>query len=267
MHYKIGEVSKILNISDQMIRYYEKCGVISPKRAGDGNYRSYTIMDVYALFDAMRYKEWGINIGYINGMVNDSYYDTLHENIERLYKSLEKEIYMKNLLKERIGEHKKKLTLCRYNTNNYWINIVPAHHLYYTNDATGDVHGKSTISDTMNAIIYSPENISYFDVYVEFEENVQKWWYAIETKYHDALNIPDEGIFRKVPEQLCLCTIIDMGEIGAFNPEASIYPIISYLKKNNYRKKGPISGIIIGRGNECSRFCRMMELNIPIETL
>ena len=28
--YKIGDVSKILNISNEMIRYYEKCGVIEP---------------------------------------------------------------------------------------------------------------------------------------------------------------------------------------------------------------------------------------------
>ncbi|WP_326839095.1 FAD-dependent oxidoreductase [Clostridium aromativorans] len=37
----MGDVSKILDISDQMIRYYEKLGVITPKRKGDGKYRYY----------------------------------------------------------------------------------------------------------------------------------------------------------------------------------------------------------------------------------
>lgn len=32
MEYKIGEVSKILNISKEMIRYYEKQGILKPSR-------------------------------------------------------------------------------------------------------------------------------------------------------------------------------------------------------------------------------------------
>ncbi len=76
MKYKIGEVSKILNISDQMIRYYEKCGVIKPDRS-EGNYRYYTDMDIFLLFEAMKYKEWNINIADINNMVSNDYYAQL----------------------------------------------------------------------------------------------------------------------------------------------------------------------------------------------
>ena len=57
MGYRIGDVSKMLKISDQMIRYYEKCGLIQPKREGDGKYRTYTDMDVFLIFEAMKYKE------------------------------------------------------------------------------------------------------------------------------------------------------------------------------------------------------------------
>lgn len=32
MNYKIGEVSKMFNISKEMLRYYEKKGVLHPKR-------------------------------------------------------------------------------------------------------------------------------------------------------------------------------------------------------------------------------------------
>ena len=37
MEYKIGEVSKILNISKEMIRYYEKQGILKPSRKEDNN--------------------------------------------------------------------------------------------------------------------------------------------------------------------------------------------------------------------------------------
>lgn len=47
MEYKIGEVSKILNISKEMIRYYEKQGILKPSRKEDNNYRTYSVMDVF----------------------------------------------------------------------------------------------------------------------------------------------------------------------------------------------------------------------------
>ena len=60
MLYRIGDVSKHLNISDQMIRYYEKCGVIHPVRSGDGRYRYYSEMDIFLLFEVMKYKQSGM---------------------------------------------------------------------------------------------------------------------------------------------------------------------------------------------------------------
>ena len=79
MKYRIGDVSKMLHISDQMIRYYEKNGVIHPERSGDGQYRLYSEMDVFLLFEAMKYKEWDISIPEINDMISNDYYTTLIE--------------------------------------------------------------------------------------------------------------------------------------------------------------------------------------------
>lgn len=45
--YKIKELSEILNISKQMIRYYEQCGVIHPERSKENNYRIYHAMDLF----------------------------------------------------------------------------------------------------------------------------------------------------------------------------------------------------------------------------
>ena len=73
MKYRIGDVSKMLHISDQMIRYYEKNGVIHPERSGDGQYRLYSGMDVFLLFEAIKYKEWDISIPEINDMISNAF--------------------------------------------------------------------------------------------------------------------------------------------------------------------------------------------------
>lgn len=44
--FRIGELSKLFGVSTDAIRYYEKVGILSPKRNAANNYRYYTLDDV-----------------------------------------------------------------------------------------------------------------------------------------------------------------------------------------------------------------------------
>ena len=50
---------------------------------------------------------------------------------------------------------------------------------------------------------------------VLFEKGKETWWYGMEERYIESLQLSfkDEKYLKK---QLCLCTMIDMGEIGSF---------------------------------------------------
>ena len=50
--YSIGEVSTLLNLSRDMIRYYEKQGAIRASRGAENNYRRYDSMEVFWLLEA-----------------------------------------------------------------------------------------------------------------------------------------------------------------------------------------------------------------------
>lgn len=47
-YYKISEISKLYGISVDSLRYYERLGVLNPKR-GENNYRLYSLNDLYKL--------------------------------------------------------------------------------------------------------------------------------------------------------------------------------------------------------------------------
>lgn len=47
-YFKIGEISKLYNIGVDSLRYYEECGVITPKRSESG-YRLYSVSDIWRL--------------------------------------------------------------------------------------------------------------------------------------------------------------------------------------------------------------------------
>lgn len=73
MNYSIGEVSELLHLSRDMIRYYEKQGTIHSKRNKTNNYRYYDEMDIFWLLEAMQHKSWGINISDISKVRMNQY--------------------------------------------------------------------------------------------------------------------------------------------------------------------------------------------------
>ena len=46
MRYKIGDVSRILGISTDLLRYYEKKGVVQPQKDKSNDYRYYDTWDI-----------------------------------------------------------------------------------------------------------------------------------------------------------------------------------------------------------------------------
>lgn len=269
MRYKIGEVSKFLNLSDQMIRYYEKCGVIEPKRGGDGQYRYYTDMEVFQIFDAMRYKEWDINIKDIKWIIEDHYFERLLKKIDDFKHKLSTEIDYKSLLYSRISEMETQISLGRYNIGNYWIEEVPAQCRIFSGVAYGDQYSIAEEDVSFAHVVYEPDNISFFDILVEFSEesfsqDKEFWWYMTEEKYYEALDIKAEC--SRIPCQYCACTVIDMGEVGEFKA-ACVEPLMTYAQERGLAKTGLPYGTILGRGKDNGRFCRLMKLYLPVRTL
>jgi len=256
----------MLNISDQMIRYYEKEGVISPRREGEGKYRYYSVMDIFLIYEAMKYKEWDISLKDIKSIVDNEYFDTMVLKMEEFCKHLESKIYKEQILLKRIEEVKNKLFICKYNIGNYWIEKAPGRYIYYSNRANGDDYELISIDQNMQKSIYGNETISYFDVMVRFKNGYEEWYYSIDKEYHDLLGIRDYGQYLIQPPQLCLCTVIDMGKIGDFNG-SSINSAVEYAKGRGYEIISDIYGTIIGRGNTKGEFNRLLFIHLPIKSL
>lgn len=266
MKYKIGDVSNMLHLSDQMIRYYEKNGVIYPERKENSTYRLYSAMDIFLLFDAMRYKELGINIHEIPDLLSNDFFEKYTKKIGDYEQELNRELQRKQILIERLEEIRKKIYLCSYNQNNYWVDEIPAQVVYEVGPAKGDHYDQLDMGLLMSNVIYDPEYISFFDAGFEFQEDLQMWNYAIEQRFHDVLKIDDKGKYQVQGKQLCLCTIADLGELGNLNQHCA-NNAVAYVKKHGYHQAGNPRAVIIGRGGVDHRFTRLVEIMIPIESL
>lgn len=264
---RIGDVSKMLHISDQMIRYYEKKGIIHPRRSKDGKYRLYSMADVFMIFDAMRYKEWGISLGEVDDIVSGDYFEKMASRLAETEEHLEAEIEYKVLYKTRIKQLKRRMKLVQYNLGKYVVMEKEPSEMFFSGSSEGDNYSRAMMDEKMAAQIFDENNISFFDVCAEFTSDCQVWWYKIDREYFRGLNIRESGERKSVPSQLCLCTFVDMGEMGDFSAEI-MNNTDRYMEENGYVVDGIPRGVIIGRGHDGhGSFRRIMELEVPIRQI
>lgn len=101
--FSIGEASKIANVSNKTLRYYEKIGLVVPDKINETNgYRYYTEKNLQNLSIVKYYKQMGYTLTEINDMKNGSRND-FNEIIinfeDKIHELVEKEEELKNSLK------------------------------------------------------------------------------------------------------------------------------------------------------------------------
>ncbi len=264
MEYNIKEVSNILNISREMIRYYEKKGMISPKRKENNNYRSYDTMDIFFLMEAIQYQGWDINIKDIRGLKEENYYDQIVSYLRNYYDELRSELDYKTLLLERISQVAERNKTGRYNLGNYWVKQIPERYFFHVVNGEGDSYEKICLPEEISKVLFSDENIPFWDVYFEYKNEKEMWGLSFEKRYFDKLKILQNDNMDYIPEEYCLCTNVNLGSIGAFHKDFYVNSL-NYLEKRGYRLNGTLSALLIGRGMEADEFYRLVELHLPIE--
>ncbi|MCI8538963.1 MAG: MerR family transcriptional regulator [Oscillospiraceae bacterium] len=110
MRYKIGDVAKILGISPDLLRYYEKKGVVKPTKDPDNDYRYYDAWDVNFLMDCLWFKNFGFSIEQIAEMVRIPSARQLSTLFYEKEDELRATITRCELLLKRSEEHRQELT-------------------------------------------------------------------------------------------------------------------------------------------------------------
>lgn len=109
LRYKIGDVARILGISRDLLRYYEKKGVVRPQKDKLNDYRYYDTWDINFLMDCLWYKQYGFGIDQIAHMVTDSDYDALLSQIDDKREDIQTTLRHQELLLRRITEHRDQI--------------------------------------------------------------------------------------------------------------------------------------------------------------
>lgn len=94
--YKIGEIAKLLGISAETVRNYEKKGLIEPYKE-DSNYRYFDIIMVNHLFNIQKFQKYGYNLHEIKEIIDESTIKEAEYSLIKKEKELLNEAFYLNL--------------------------------------------------------------------------------------------------------------------------------------------------------------------------
>lgn len=104
-YFKIGEISKLYHIGPDSLRYYEKIGILKPKR-GENQYRLYRTEDIWRLNVIRELRELGFSMEQIGVYLKDHTVSTtkalLEEELHMIQKKQEELRRLQRNVKERV---------------------------------------------------------------------------------------------------------------------------------------------------------------------
>jgi len=143
MTYRIGEVSKLLGLPVETIRYYEKEQIIAPKRQENSDYRTYETWDIFFLMECMRYRSFDISLKDISKMLHNDSLDFFVERIGFKQQVIDEKLRYYQMLERKISAYKDKLASLPYNVGCYWFVNTPEYRYFtYVRREDGDHYGE-----------------------------------------------------------------------------------------------------------------------------
>lgn len=264
MHtYRIGDLSRLFGLSSEMIRYYEKQGVIKPERDPENGYRVYSSFDVFNLLEASLYKAMDIQLSDIEKMKSSDYMTEYTERLKQYRQTKYEEINYNLILLEHLDQMIHRNECAVHNQGNYWIAHTPASYRFRMCESRDDTYSKIMTPESVMKSLFSASVRQFVDSAVEFGDDHETWYFSLEKKYAESLGVPLE-LAEYTEERNELYTVIDMGELHTFRRK-NLAHVREYLSKHHYELSGKITGIICGRGTQQGQYHRYIEIHIPVK--
>lgn len=268
--FKIGEFSKLTQVSVRMLRYYDEMGLLTPAEIDTWNgYRMYSAEQISILNKIVYLRDSGFNVAEIAVIINNKNVDFLTEKLNQKYLEIQKNIELEQEKLRKIEIAKKEL-LNGKNEMHYNISIksIPSYYVlslrkvipnyYYESELWKEISSfaKQERIDVSNRTfsIYYDEEYKENDVDVELCVPVKK-------KYE---NIDDFLFYDTKAVPFMACTMV----YGEFSNIAGAYlALAKWLEKNNqYKMNGPTRQIVHrGPWNEENSQKYLTELQIPLD--
>ncbi|TVX89761.1 MerR family transcriptional regulator [Paenibacillus agilis] len=123
--YRTSQLSGILGVTRDALRYYEEQGIVNPKQNEVNHYRQYDYYDIYTLMVADFYKKRNLSIKEVKNLQAGSQIVELEALLENKANELEETIRTKQYMLQKIKETKQFCEEVKKHLNQYSIKALP----------------------------------------------------------------------------------------------------------------------------------------------
>ena len=266
MKYKIGDVAKFLGISPDLLRYYEKKGVVHPEKGRSNDYRYYDTWDMNFLVDCLWYKGFGFGIDQIAQMVTASSYSELigimAEKEADIYENLRLQELLLSRTREYLDEMRVAQSLlgtCSISESPEIVRYLNRYNFIY--DESPDVQQLA-----QQWLRYIPFTHRCFDVEQDVVingGNDYAWGFSLGMQYVKEFNILTEPPVLHLPPQTCVHSVFTSSGKNNFTPRLMDY-MVNWANENGWTVCGNARGHLLCSALEDNELTGFFEAWIPV---
>jgi DNA-binding transcriptional MerR regulator len=214
MKYKIGDISKITQISSSGLRFYEQIGIIFPGRCDNKKYRNFDQRELDAIFAYKIFRNDGFSQKESIELLNDVSPEELEEKLEARQEAIYLEIKEKQILSGFIGRQIQQIHRSRINPQDCQIERNPTLlriKLWQPDSREGEFVPFSLLSEWYEKIPFVDACFKYScdDILNNAEILYPDFGVAIEEEDAVALGFSPKSKIDLIPSQLCIHTFVE----------------------------------------------------------
>jgi len=264
--YKISDVAKVIGISSELIRHYERIGILTPKRS-ENRYRTYTTRDVNILFGTRKLIGMGYSLETVEFLINSASLYDVSFSLQLLEEKVKNEIRWKQLVLDVIKKQQEEFKMLYHADNKFTIKNSPAvYRIHCQNQTILSIEEATTSNvniwiEKMPVVRISPE-FTIESIYNNLEE--YNFGFIVEEYLAEELNLINTPGIKLIPSQLCLTTIINSADDDHIKP-SMMQEAVKYMENNRMKMCSNAWGNTIGTYVENGITLKYHEIYIPIE--
>lgn len=231
----ITQTAKLLGITTDAIRFYEKEGLIKPKREPHSNYRYYEWEYIRLLIFIAFYRKLDVSIPEIKLLLTSYTFEDINNTFEELIEHNRKLIEQLSNKIERLESHRLSISYLSANTDKFSVDTMP-HGYKMIEDFNADTEYKK-IAPLLSDPIFSYGNIAYKNYFDEAGTSLRYMSYIIWDKLIEAAPLKKPISEYPVLESCeCVCTSTTGHENGII--DIDIKTFTDYCSQHNYEHYG-----------------------------
>ena len=246
-YYRIGEISKLIGITTEGIRYYEKRGLINPVRKDDSLTRYYDVWDIYILMRAKGYQRLGINLDTVVDllMAKDDkeaiqvfcQQKKLTQQKIKYYEHLLNQLSCMETLYEELPKRLNQITI-EFSPEILRMNMQQGYIILEEDDR------KQIASEWIRQSPFTFPSACFSMEALEKKSDEFMFGVGVLKENDEFLNL-DKKYAQKFESKLCISTLYQSKSKVPLG-YAAIQPLIEYAKEHNFEISGDAISLVMG---------------------